>query len=239
MDDVLSVTSEAGVATVTLNRPSARNALSGELIGRLAETLGSVEGDPEVRAVVLTGTDPAFCAGLDLNEVRTEGLDAGLLADATRNPWSVLRRMDTPVIGAINGACVTGGLELALHCSFLVASEKARFADTHGRVGLHPGGGITALLPQAIGVRRAKQMTFTGQFIDAAEALAYGLVNEVVAHEDLLRSARRIAGQIAAADSRTINAINRTYRDVAETTLGEGQDLELRRCLAWKPSPAE
>jgi enoyl-CoA hydratase len=151
MDDVLSVTSEGGVTTVTLNRPSARNALSGELIGRLAETLGSVEGDPDVRAVVLTGTDPAFCAGLDLNEVRTEGLDAGVLADETRNPWSVLRRMDTPVIGAINGACVTGGLELALHCSFLVASENARFADTHGRVGLHPGGGITALLPRPSG----------------------------------------------------------------------------------------
>lgn len=238
MDDILLTSSDGPVRTVTLNRPGARNALTVELMRWLSTELLSADQDPEIAVVILTGSDPAFCAGLDLRETVANGLDRDLIADPKGNPWSVLRSMTTPVIGAINGACVTGGLELALQCSFLVAGDRARFADTHGRVGLHPGGGLTALLPLAVGLGRARQMSFTAELIDAGQALAWGLVNAVVPHDELLPHAYRLASLIAANHGRTITAINETYRDVSETTLAEGQALELRRCLEWKPTEA-
>src|SRR5215472_14574586 len=119
------------VATVTLNRPERRNALSGELLTALRETLASLESSEHVRVIVLTGADPAFCAGLDLTELGQAG---SALRRAAGGP--VLRGMAKPMIGAVNGVAVTGGLELALACDFLVASDRARFADTHARVGI-------------------------------------------------------------------------------------------------------
>src|SRR5690606_31631575 len=151
-------------------------------------TLRELDDDPDVRVMILTGADPAFCAGLDLKELGSSGLSAD--PDATPLPFGSLTK---PLLGAINGAAVTGGFELALGCDLLIASERARFADTHARVGVMPGWGLTVLLPQAIGIRRARQMSFTGNYVDAATALAWGLVNEVVPHETLLDRARAIA----------------------------------------------
>jgi len=238
-DDVLLSETDGGVRTLTLNRPAARNALSGELITRLSIALAEADADDGVSAVVLTGTDPAFCAGLDLREVGTGGIDLGFVLDLERSPWWVLGAMRTPVIGAVNGPAITGGLELALQCSFLVASERAAFGDTHARVGVHPGGGLTGLLPQAIGLRRAREMSFTGNFVRATEAERIGLVNHVVAHDDLLPTARRLAADIAAADGRTVAALNETYRDVAAVPLGEGLELERRRFAEWGLPAAE
>jgi enoyl-CoA hydratase len=147
--------------------------------------------------------------------------------------------MTTPVIGAVNGAAITGGLELVLQCSFLVASERARFGDTHARVGVHPGGGLTALLPQAVGLRKAKEMSLTGNFIDAAEAHRLGLVNHVVPHEELMPTALRLAGDIAAGDPRTVAALNDTYRDGAALPLGEACALERARFKDWKFQPGD
>jgi enoyl-CoA hydratase len=239
MADVLLVESAGGVRTLTLNRPAARNALSGELLDRLAEALHAAEDAPDVLAVVLTGADPAFCAGLDLREAGAAGLPSGSVLDRKASPWWFLGGMSTPVIGAINGPAVTGGLELALQCTFLVASERAAFGDTHARVGVHPGGGLTALLPQAVGFRKAREMSLTGNFIDAAEAHRLGLVNHVVPHADLLPTALGLAGDIASGDPRTVAALNDTYRDVADLPLGEGCALERARFKAWKYNPAD
>ena len=165
------------IATITLNRPEARNALSSEVLRLLPELLMlSADGDPDVDVIILTGADPAFCAGLDLKELGSRGgeprqrqrPDGGVNAHGARGPFP---KVGKPLIGAINGVAVTGGLELALNCDFLVASERAKFGDTHARVGVMPGWGMTVLLPQAIGVRRAREMSFTGNFIDADEAL--------------------------------------------------------------------
>jgi enoyl-CoA hydratase len=238
MDPVLLAETDGGVRTLTLNRPAARNALSAELIDRLVEALHAAEDDPDVRAVVLTGADPAFCAGLDLREVGAGGLPEGAVLDPKASPWWVLWGMNTPVIGAVNGPAVTGGLELALQCSFLVASERALFGDTHARVGIHPGGGLTGLLPQAIGLRRAREMSLTGNFVDAAEAHRLGLVNHVVAHDELLPTARRLAEDITGTDARTAAALNESYRDVASLPLGEGLALERSRFQAWEYDPA-
>ena len=239
MDPVLLVDDATGVRLITLNRPAARNALSSELIDRLVAALHAAEADAAVRTVVLTGTDPAFCAGLDLREAGASGLPGAGVLDPKASPWWVLHGMSTPVVGAINGPAVTGGLELALQCTFLVASERAAFGDTHARVGVHPGGGLTGLLPQALGLRRAREMSLTGNFIDAAEAHRLGLVNHVVAHEDLLPTALRLAGDIAAADPRTVTALNDTYRDVAALPLGEGLALERSRFETWEYDPSD
>src|SRR5205085_12299073 len=116
-----------------------------------------------------------------------------------------------------------------LQCSFLVASERAAFGDTHARVGLHPGGGLTGLLPQAIGLRRAREMSLTGNFVDAAEAHRLGLVNHVVPHEELLPTALGLAGDIASGDPRTVAALNESYRDVAALPPAGGPALERAR----------
>ncbi len=239
MSDVLLTESTDGVRTLTLNRPSARNALSSELMGRLVAELHAADGDPDVLAVVLTGTDPAFCAGLDLREAGASGLPSGGVTDPKESVWWVLYGMTTPVIGAVNGPAITGGLELVLQCSFLVASERAVFGDTHARVGVHPGGGLSGLLPQAVGLRKAREMSLTGNFIDAAEAHRLGLVNHVVPHEELLPTALRLAGDIAGGDPRTIAALNATYRDVAELHLGDGLALERRRFTEWEYNAAD
>jgi enoyl-CoA hydratase len=239
MSDVLLTETAGGVRTLTLNRPAARNALSSELMRRLVEELHAAEDDAAVSAVVLTGTDPAFCAGLDLREAGASGLPSGGVIDPKESVWWVLYGMNTPVIGAVNGPAITGGLELVLQCTFLVASERAVFGDTHARVGVHPGGGLTGLLPQAVGLRKAREMSLTGNFIDAAEAHRLGLVNHVVPHEDLLPTALRLAGDIAGGDPRTVAALNETYRDVAALPLGDGLALERGRFSDWEYNPAD
>lgn len=239
MSDVLLTETADGVRTLTLNRPAARNALSAELRDRLVEELHGAEEDPAVLAVVLTGADPAFCAGLDLREAGASGVRPAGVVDLKNSVWWVLYGMDTPVIGAINGPAITGGLEIAVQCAFLVASERAVFGDTHARVGLHPGGGLTGLLPQAVGLRKAREMSLTGNFIDAAEAHRLGLVNHVVPHEELLPTARRLAADIAGGDPRAVTALNASYRDVAEHPLAEGLALERRRFTEWKHDPAD
>jgi enoyl-CoA hydratase len=203
----LLTTVRDGVAVVTMDRPDARNALNRELRTAIPRRLRELDDDPDVRVMILTGTDPAFCAGLDLKELGTSGLSAD--PDATPLPFGGLAK---PLIGAVNGAAVTGGLELALGCDLLVASERARFADTHARVGVMPGWGLTVLLPQAVGVRRARQMSFTGNYVDAETALAWGLVNEVVVHERLLERAVDLAADMASVPADGLAGVKAAYR---------------------------
>jgi len=216
------------IATVTLNRPERRNALSGELISALRATMAALEASDEVRVIVLTGADPAFCAGLDLTEL---GQSDGPLRSAARGP--VLPALAKPLIGAVNGVAVTGGLELALACDFLVASDRARFADTHARVGIQPGWGLTVALPEAIGFRRAREMSATGNFIAAHTALTWGLVNHVVPHEDLLHFARRLAADAASTDQDAMRAIYSTYDEGYLGTRRDGLQHERDVNARW------
>lgn len=219
------------IATITLNRPEARNALSGELLRALRESVTAAQHDTEVDVIILTGADPAFCAGLDLKEL---GSTASAGGDHV-GQMAVQRPIDPttkPLIGAINGVAITGGFELALACDFLVASERAKFGDTHARVGIMPGWGLTVLLPQAIGVRRAREMSFTGNFMDAEEALRCGLVNRVVAHDDLLPVARSIAADIVGNDQAGVRQIRATYAEIHGNT--EGLAIEDRHSVDWQ-----
>jgi len=239
-EDVVIVEVTDRVATVTLNRPQARNALNSALHRASAAALLAADADDDVDVVILTGTDPAFCAGLDLRELGSTGDNlAGGDGEGITNPIAAIWTMTKPVIGAVNGPAVTGGLELALGCDFLVASERARFGDTHARVGAMPGGGMTGYLPAAIGLRRAKEMSFTGNFLDATEALAFGLVNHVVPHDELLPYCRGLAADIAGNDPRTVRKLKGTYDAGARLSLGDCLALEQREFRAWRIAPAE
>ncbi len=227
------------VAVVVLDRPEARNALTAAMIGDLSAALVDADADPGVAAVVLTGRDPAFCAGLDLKDLtRTYRDVAGPSGGGGDAPGPRLRRgltpeTTTPRIGAVNGAAVTGGLELALGCDFLIASERATFADTHARVGVLPAGGMTIRLPELIGVNRARQMSFTGDFVDAPTACAWGLVNEVVPHGELLPRALRLAGAIAESDPATVAELRAMYAALAHRGDEEAYREEARWSGRW------
>ena len=228
MTDVVLTEIVDGVAVVTMNRPEARNALNGELRRAIPARLSELDTDPTVRVMVLTGADPAFCAGLDLKELGSSGLSAD--PDAAPLPFGSLTK---PVIGAVNGVAVTGGLELALGCDLLIASERARFADTHARVGVMPGWGLTVLLPQAIGLRRARQMSFTGNYVDAATALAWGLVNEVVPHDRVVDRARELAADMITVPEANLAAIKGAYRAAAEGVDQAALEAERRYSRDW------
>ncbi len=235
--DVVLLDVSERIATITLNRPDARNALSSEVLALIPELMRRAEASDDVDVIVLTGTDPAFCAGLDLKELGTTGGNLGGGSDAGGNVTSrgvrgPFPKLTKPLIGAINGVAVTGGFELALNCDFLVASEKAKFGDTHARVGVMPGWGLTVLLPQAIGVRRAREMSFTGNFVGAEEALRLGLVNHVVAHDDLLAFTRRLAADIVGNEQDGVRAIRHTYDTI--TTDDDGWETESREGRAWR-----
>ena len=194
-----------GVALITLDRPAARNAVN---LTMALELIDAVAACQAARCIVLTGTDPAFCAGLDLRDVGTDRLaDIPLFTDA-------VAASAVPTIAAVNGPAVTGGLELALACDFIVASERARFADTHVRVGVYPGP-VLVDLPRRVGMAMAREMSMTGNFVDAESALRIGLANHVVAHDDLLRFVSELAAVIAEQDASMIAAMRRDWDETA------------------------
>lgn len=240
MSDILPVSVEGRIALVTLNRPEARNALNRALVQRLPETMQALDADDAVDVIVLTGADPAFCAGVDLAELAGGPAGAGgppsrVSSRLARTPWpGPLPPVAKPLIGAVNGPAVTGGLELALACDFLVASERARFADTHARVGIMPGGGLTVRLVQTVGVRRAKELSVTGNFMTAEEAWRAGLVNHVVPHEDLLPFTLRLAEDVLDNDQGGVRRMLDTYDEVAATTGELAYHLEQQVSVEWE-----
>ncbi|WP_030616533.1 enoyl-CoA hydratase [Streptomyces fulvoviolaceus] len=234
MSETVLVADVGSVRILTMNRPEARNALGGELISALYTGLVDSDSDPEVRAVVLTGVDPAFCAGVDLKQAAREG-EAYFRRHREEPCVQQVARMTTPVIGAINGATFTGGLEIALGCDFLVASERAVFADTHARVGVLPGGGMTARLPGVVGQAWARRMSFTGEVIGAAEALRIGLVTEVVAHDALLDRAIELATAVTEVPHETMRTMKRIYREGGEPTIGAALAVEQAISEAHRP----
>lgn len=237
MTNVLDLDVSDRVATVTLQRPAARNALNRDLRRALHTTMRDLDGDDGVDVVILTGADPAFCAGLDLKELAaTAESSADALApdDSPPQRRGPFPPVGKPVIGAINGVAITGGFELALRCDLLVASERAAFADTHARVGIMPGWGLTVLLPQAVGVCRARELSATGNFLDARTALAWGLVNHVVAHDELLPFCRSLASDIVSNDQRAVRRVLRTYAEGALVSPGDAWEIEDRVARDWQ-----
>ncbi|WGL54022.1 enoyl-CoA hydratase [Nocardioides sp. BP30] len=219
MSDVRLDRPAPGVAVLTLDRPAKYNALTPGLLAALGGQLRDLAEDPEVRAIVLTGAGAAFCAGLDL-----DALGGG--ADFGPDDIAPLIGSPHPIIAAINGVAVTGGLELALACDFRIASTNARFADTHARVGVIPGWGLTARLPQAVGQAWARRMSFTGDYVDATTAHRIGLVSEVTDPDDLLPRAISLASSIATTEPTTLRTIRSVYDEVRDGTGADGLNRE-------------
>jgi enoyl-CoA hydratase len=237
-DPPVLVATAGRVRTITLHRPEARNAINAALNAALAAAFRAAEADDGIDVVIVTGTDPAFCAGLDLKELAAGGF--GRINPSGDDNWYAAEcALTKPLVGAVNGVSVTGGLELALACDFLVASERAAFADTHGRVGALPGGGLTARLPDAVGLRTAKEMTFTGDFVDARAALAIGLVNHVVPHDELMPFVAALADRITTNDPRLVRKMKENYDRGWATTRGETLALEADDFRTWRLDPDE
>lgn len=216
---------------IVLNRPDARNALTNSMKQALVATIHEADQANEVRSIIITGAGGCFSAGADLKELRSG-------APALRpHAAEALRSVMKPVIAAVDGACVTGALEVALSCSFILASQRARFADTHAKVGLISGWGMSALLPRAIGRRRANQMMSTGEFIDAARAYAWGLVNEVI-DGDVTARAIEIAGLIGKHPASSVNAQIAAMAEGDGLTLEEALAIEERVKTAWREGKA-
>ncbi len=215
---------ENQTAVITLNRPERRNAINQQLLIRLYDALDAVTVRSDVRVIIVTGNGPSFCAGLDLGAIGKENLfdprgDGSDLPD-------LMRACKKPIIAAVNGHAITGGFELALNCDFIVAAENAQFSDTHARVGIHPGWGMTQLLQQTVGQRRAKQISFACQPIYAHTALAWGLVNEVLPREHLLDRAKTIAAQIVQADPQLLGVIKTLIENRNRSPLEQAFDKE-------------
>ena len=222
-----------GCAVLTLNRPKAMNALSHALRRELVQAINALAADLDVRVLVLTGAGPAFCAGLDLKELGAGASGNVLeLENLDLNPVAALARFPGPVIGAINGVAITGGFELALACDVLIASDKARFADTHARVGVIPFWGLSQKLSRIMGAGRAKELSFTGDFLDAQRAERWGVVGRVVPADQLLAQALAMAESMLSTVPETLLAYKRLIDDGLALPYGEALALEQQRALA-------
>ncbi len=223
-DTLVLVERDDGLATATLNRPEALNAMSSALRASLVDAFHALADEEEIGVVILTGAGRAFSAGLDLKEL---GSDSAPNSEDVQ--YDVVAAMDAfhkPIIGAINGFAVTGGFEVALACDLLIASTAAQFADTHARLGIVPGWGLSQRLPRLIGVGRAKELSLTGNYLDAPTAEAWGLVNRVVAPEQLLPTARQLAREMLSCDQSASRDVLRMIDEGLNTTLGDGREIE-------------
>ena len=210
-----------------LNRPEALNALSMALRNRIAEVFDEIASDGQTEVVILSGTGRAFTVGLDLKELGGE-VDATAQA-SSRDLSAAIGALNVPVIGAVNGFAITGGFELALMCDFLIASPEARFADTHARVGVVPGWGLSQRLPRLIGINRAKELSLTGNYLDAEKAERWGLVNHVYAADELLPAAKKLAHEMASCDPVLLCQYKQVIDDGFAIGFGDAQKLEVAR----------
>lgn len=228
---LIDVERHDGFAIVAFNRPDRMNALVPQLLNEFDSAMQELDEDPAIKAVVLTGRGKAFCVGLDVAVLQTEGSEKFL----PFNPARTITEWKGPVIAAINGLAVTGGFEITVACDIILASEEATFIDTHSRVGLLPGWGLAVRLQRAIGIYRAKELELTGRRLPAAEAAEWGLVNRVVPAGELLQVACDMARTIASgttAPSATKTMIDR----VSMVPMAEGLVLERELGFAQQAS---
>ena len=238
LSDTVNYSFESGVGLIVLNRPNEYNAINGELLTTLLTIIDAASSDERVRALVLTGNGKAFSAGVDLKEASTTG--GGLFGEGSMGPESPLlvafQNCKKPVIGAINGFAVTGGLELALFCDFLYAADTARFADTHALVGLIPGWGLTQRFSRLVGIQRARELSFTGVYFSSQQAMEWGMVNKVFTEDQLLdetlKAAELITDTVPVALEKIKNMMNTGW----EQDLGSAMSMEGAEANAFNSS---
>jgi enoyl-CoA hydratase len=222
-------------ALLTIDRPDVRNALSESVRRELAGAIQAADADPNVRAIILTGAgEDAFASGADIGEMGRRTLDAQRAMMRDGGIFGIVARVRKPVIAAINGYCLGGGLELALACDIRIASQTARFGQPEVKLGLIPGGGGTQMLPRVVGMGHAMRLVLTGDSIDAAEALRIGLIQEIVPSATLAEHAYAIAQTLAARSPVALAAAKEAVRTALDLPLTEGRLTEaalFERCF--------
>jgi len=226
-DELVRVERDGHVAVVLLNRPKQLNALSGELMGALVETLRTLDDDRDTRAIVLGGNERAFAAGADIQELAA-GTPISLYENRRIDAWDAIRAVRTPIVAAVSGFCLGGGCELAMLCDLIVASETARFGQPEINLGVLPGAGGTQRLTRAVGKAVAMDMILTGRMLTAREALDFGLVARVVARETWLSEATRVAAEIAAKSPVSVRLAKEAVDKAFEAPLAVGVEFERR-----------
>lgn len=219
------------VGLVTLNRPQVLNALNEALIAELNEALSSFESNPDIGCTVITGSEKAFAAGADVKEMAGKGYIEAYLTRFL-DGWTRLSETRKPVIAAVSGFCLGGGLELAMMCDIIIASDTARFALPEITLGIMPGAGGTQRLPRFIGKAKAMDLILTGRMMDAAEAERAGLVARMVAPERLLEESLAAAAKIASFSQPIVMMAKETVNRAQETSLSEGTRFERRLFLS-------
>jgi enoyl-CoA hydratase len=215
------------VGVVLMNRPRQLNALSGELMDAVVGAVTELDGDPEIRAIVLGGGERAFAAGADIAELAA-GTPISLYESRRIDQWDTIRDLRTPVVAAVSGFCLGGGCELAMLCDLVVASETAKFGQPEINLGVLPGAGGTQRLTRAVGKAVAMDMILTGRMLSAREALAAGLVARVVAKEAWLAEAKRVAAEIAAKGPIAVRLAKEAVDKAFEAPLAVGVEFERR-----------
>jgi enoyl-CoA hydratase len=224
MFELLKYDKEGVLAYITINRPDAMNALSNALVEELDRAFDLVEGDDQIRVLIITGAgDRAFMAGADIGELKERDFILG--RQQTRRRQQVLNRiaeMKIPVIAAVNGYALGAGLELAAACTLRVACREARFGSPEVNLGIIPGDGATQRLPRLIGFGRAMEMVLTGDFVDANKAYSIGLVNQVVPREELMEAVKKLASKLASKAPVALQCAKEAVNRSTEVGLYEG-----------------
>jgi enoyl-CoA hydratase len=215
------------VATVTLNRPQALNALNAPLLGELVDALTKLDADEAVRCIVITGNERAFAAGADIKEM-AEASSVDMLRRNALARYDAVRKIAKPIIAAVSGWALGGGCELAMACDMIVASETARFGQPEINIGIMPGAGGTQRLTRALGKARAMELILTGDYLSAQEAHARGLVNHVAPPELYLEEAQKLARRIAAQPPVAVRLAKDAVLKAQDLSIEEGLDYERR-----------
>jgi len=228
--DYLLVNLENNILTITLNRPEALNAFRPEMLIEIREIIIQTEDDPNVAVIVIEGAGKAFSAGVDLKVLQGFDPNAGKIGDLFDKPaalaWDTFRKSRCPIIAKVHGACFTGALEMALHCDFIFTTLDTKFGDTHAKFGLRPTWGMSQTLSQAIGVRKAKDMSFSARTVLGDEAVRLGIANEAVEDKDALDAlVDKRAGQIASNSQASVSAFKDLY-NVAQSGLSMDDALK-------------
>ena len=228
--DYLLVNLENNILTITLNRPEALNAYRPEMLVEIREIIAQTENDPNVAVIVIEGAGKAFSAGVDLKVLQGFDPDSGKIGDLFDKPaalaWDAFRKSRCPIIAKVHGACFTGALEMALHCDFIFTTLDTKFGDTHAKFGLRPTWGMSQTLSQAIGVRKAKDMSFSARTVLGDEAVRLGIANEAVEDKDALDAlVDKRAGQIASNSQASVSAFKDLY-NVAQSGLSMDDALK-------------
>ena len=228
--DYLLVNLENNILTITLNRPEALNAYRPEMLIEIREIILKSEDDPNVAVIVIEGAGKAFSAGVDLKVLQGFDPEAGKIGDLFDKPaalaWDTFRKSRCPIIAKVHGACFTGALEMALHCDFIFTTLDTKFGDTHAKFGLRPTWGMSQTLSQAIGVRKAKDMSFSARTVLGDEAVRLGIANEAVEDKDALDAlVNKRASQIASNSQASVSAFKDLY-NVAQSGLSMDDALK-------------